>query len=191
MPRKPVFQHRKDKERKKRLQLPSATFENVSLPLGWTYMYHKSNGEHIYCKLSQNPGSSASPMGISHTLIVRSDKSWILHVHSNIVHPNTCEALKSFPSFVSPECLSEIIMSVDHLLICAGHPDSHFIEMLRMKKGKIISSNGETAAFLDPSLGWEYRCHRHSTGAKDSGRVWVQWGTRESASKYNQHRKFS
>ena len=96
-------------------------------------------------------GSSASPMAVSHTLTILSNFSWVLHVHKNQVDPSTCRALKEFPSQLTPDRVSEMLKVLDHLCVCAGQPDIRFIEMIRAKKEKIVSSRGETVAFLDSS----------------------------------------
>ncbi len=33
--------------------------------------------------------------------------------------------------------------------ICAGHPDNHFIEMIKAKKGKLLTVGGEIGSYLD------------------------------------------
>ena len=158
MPRKRVFQHRKDKERKKRLQVhksisppPAHTFDfsTVPLPLGWTQ--HEANEKRVFCKLSQVSGNSATPVAVSHTVSVFADFSWVLHVYNNQVDRTTCEALKEFSPQLTPDRIPEVLKALDRLHVCAGQPDSHFIEMVEAKKERILSSHGETVAFLDSS----------------------------------------
>ncbi len=200
MPRKQVFQHRKDKKRQKRLvklaakpttvtperQSTPLTLERQSTPLtpeqqstpltpeqqstpltpeqqstlppdfasvpvpnGW--IYQSSNNKHVYSKLCQVSGSSAIPSVVSHSLNVFEDCTWSLYVYTNRVEVENCVALSRFPSHLCPDMLRNLVNSVDKLPVCAGHPDTHFVEMLQGKKGVILASNGQTVAYLDHS----------------------------------------
>ncbi len=65
------------------------------------------------------------------------------------VDVSQCESLQSLPPALNPTEVSNLLNILDKLHICAGHPDPHLIEMIKSKKGKINSKNGETAAYLD------------------------------------------
>ena len=172
MPRKLSFQHRKGKKKTKRCKSAShappplppcnSDLSVVPLPMGWTQQ--KVNEKHTFCKLSQVSSSSASPMAVSHSLNVFNDFSWVLYVYKNRINPSTCNALKDIPSQLTPDRVSDLLKALDCLPICAGQPDSNFIEMIRAKKGKITSSHGESVAFLDSSpieepLIWRQSAH--------------------------------
>ena len=90
-------------------------------------------------------------MAVSHSLNVFDDFSWVLYVYKNQMDPSKCDALKEFPSQLTPDRVPDLLKALDCLPICAGQPDSNFIEMIRAKKGKIMSSHGESVAFLDSS----------------------------------------
>ena len=60
-----------------------------------------------------------------------------------------CSALKPFSSQLTCDKLSELLLTLDRLPVCAGQHDSHFIEMITAKKEKIMSAKGETSAYLD------------------------------------------
>ena len=170
MPRRLRFQHRKDKERRQRVERcnpptpspivtteqPASTslipdFSKVSVPDGSGWAYQTANGKHSFCKLSSLSGSSATPMSVSHTVKVFNDYTWSLHVYSNKVETSTCATLKHFPSHLTSEKLLDVLTTLDRLPVCAGQPDPHFIELLQARKGKIVSNSGQTVAYLDSS----------------------------------------
>ena len=50
---------------------------------------------------------------------------------------------------MSKDKLSQLLLTLDRLPLCAGQPDDHFMRMILSKKGKITSSVGEVAAYVD------------------------------------------
>ena len=38
---------------------------------------------------------------------------------------------------------------LDEMLVCPGHPEKHFLEMVATKKGQICGHSGDTVAFID------------------------------------------
>lgn len=47
------------------------------------------------------------------------------------------------------ENLCRLLTKLDGLSVCVGHPDQHFVKMVNIRKGKIVSSNGKVAAYVD------------------------------------------
>ena len=50
---------------------------------------------------------------------------------------------------MSADKLSQLLLRLDQLPLCAGQPDDHFVCMVLNKKGKIESHNGEVVAYID------------------------------------------
>ena len=64
-----------------------------------------------------------------------------------------CVALKLFPSALDSPTLSQLLKKVDELTLCEGHPDAHFVKMVSVKKGKILSHDGKFVAYVDEVCG--------------------------------------
>ena len=124
------------------------SFESIVLPNS-AWIKQSSQGGLAFCKLCQLAGSSAAPFALTYTLQVFQDGTWLLYVHGKKIDRNACAALHSFPETLSPTELSNLLQVLDKLHICAGHPDPHLVEMVSLKKGKIVSKNGEVAAYVD------------------------------------------
>ena len=57
-----------------------------------------------------------------------------------------CAVLSSFPERLTCETISTLLSKID---ICCGQPDENFVNMIKVKKGKIISCDSRVACFLD------------------------------------------
>ena len=45
--------------------------------------------------------------------------------------------------------LPKLLSQLDQLNICPGHPDEHFVSMVKNKKGIVLNSAGDVAAYID------------------------------------------
>ena len=64
------------------------------------------------------------------------------------VDAGTCGTLKSFAGPLNDEKLSQLLVMVDKLPVCAGQPDDHFVHMVLAKKGKVLLSDGKVVAYM-------------------------------------------
>lgn len=101
------------------------------------------------CKTSTIPAGSTQPIIITHCLTVNADLTWSLYVHNHQVKQESCPALQSIPQTLNSESLRNLLQVLEHLHVCCGQPDSHFVSMVTAKKGKIFSSDGKVAASID------------------------------------------
>ena len=60
-----------------------------------------------------------------------------------------CDVLKHFPASLTPSQVTELLSVLDQLSLCAGHPDEDFVNMIKAKKGKILSVKGDVTSYLD------------------------------------------
>lgn len=95
------------------------------------------------CKIT-----NSQPAKIMHNLIIHSNLT-SPHIHKHLGTKDTCSALQPVPVTLTSDSLRKFVIQLDHLHICYGHPDSHFVSMLNAKKGKIISQSGSLAAYVD------------------------------------------
>ena len=129
MPRKPGFQHRKKKEKERRLERLAASTEAICQPQDsnrgfstslehlaesiklpnkeWSNQSPAERGKLCFCKISQASCTSSNPLCVTHTVTVESDFSWSVFVHDRRVDPAWCGILKSFPSIVDANHLME------------------------------------------------------------------------------------
>ena len=99
----------------------------------------------LLCKVS----CKTQPLMVTHSLTIHSNLSWLLFVNQHLIDSAVCGPLKSFSGPLTPENLSQLLVEVDRLSICAGQPDDHFVRMVQAKKGKILSCNGKVVAYVD------------------------------------------
>ncbi len=83
------------------------------------------------------------------SLTFLNDGLWTLHVFKKEVDPTKCDAIKHFPPRLSTIQVSELISALHKLVLCAGHPDDHFVSMIKAKKGKLLSVKGDVTCYLD------------------------------------------
>ena len=50
---------------------------------------------------------------------------------------------------MSTDKLSQLLLTLDRLPLCAGRLDDHLMCMILTKKGRITSNNGEVVAYVD------------------------------------------
>ena len=81
-------------------------------------------------------------------MTVNSELTWSLAIH---VHENSkawCSSFSDIPK-INIEDVSQLLLRLDQLTVCPGHPDPHFVAMGNAKKGKFTSSSGDFAAHAD------------------------------------------
>lgn len=123
---------------------------SLSLPnSSWMDVSRQPLTSICLCKVSALPTVSTQPIVITHCLTVSEDLTWELYVHNRQVQPHICPALQSVPQILTSDSLNKLLQLLDRLNVCCGQPDSHFISMVKAKKGKIISCDGKVAATID------------------------------------------
>ena len=100
-------------------------------------------------KLSQIDGTSATPVGVTHTVTVNDDQTWSLHVHGQEVQPSHCNAIKNYPSKLSPYLDADLLKKLDSMRVCVGNPNYPFIQLWKARKGNILSTDGTPSAYVD------------------------------------------
>ena len=64
--------------------------------------------------------------------------------------------------------LSQLLVQLDQLSVCPGHPDPHFVAMANARKGKLTSSSGDTAAYIDRNAAVEISGQMYSETIRSS-----------------------
>ena len=101
------------------------------------------------CKLSSCPTGSQQPVIVTHYVIVNSDLTWSVNIHNHLLNLDECTVLQDIPQCLCPESLNLVLERLNKLNVCSGHRDPHFVSMLNAKKGKVTSSDGKIAAYVD------------------------------------------
>lgn len=100
----------------------------------------------------QEQSSVAQPLVISHIVKVKSDFTWTLTVHGHEVNKEHCPAMCDLPEIIGICDLTHLLVQLDQLTVCPGHPDEHFVTMANARKGSFMSSSGEVAAYVDKNV---------------------------------------
>ena len=153
MPRKGKFQHRKADQRRQRehRKLSKRVREdsgNVLLPSN-SWSCQKLTKKTVYCKVESSDEATVEPAIVTHTVTVNDNGTWTLHVYRREVNHMNCDVLKHFPASLTPSQVTELLSVLDQLSLCAGHPDEDFVNMIKAKKGKILSVKGDVTSYLD------------------------------------------
>ena len=113
--------------------------QTLKLPQGWSNATEDSVCMKL-CRISSTATTSRQPVVITHCLTVKSDLKWLLYVHNNKLTPETCQSLKQFPVTLDIVTLENLLLEIDRLRVCCGHPDAQFIAMVNAKKGEIVAN---------------------------------------------------
>lgn len=130
-------------------QVPSLTDiqSHLVLPSGnWTDQSKSPVSELKICKLGEHTRSCGVDGVVILTLVVKGDTSWTLNAHGKCLSPSTCSAISHFSRFVTPENVNDILQRLDKLMVCPGHPEERFVQMLKEKK---TFKDGRTSAVID------------------------------------------
>ena len=122
---------------------------SVVLPDGWSDHSPNDLKNLLLCRISSQACSSSVPLQMTHCVKVERDMSWSLFVYQHHVDITKSSALTSFPFTISSESLTTLLSRLNTLSICIGQPDSHFVKMVSAKKGKVVSQDGQTVAYVD------------------------------------------
>ena len=113
--------------------------------------------------------SSSHPLLITHCVTVERDQTWKISVHGHELNPQENEKLSLMPSRIQSACsLNHLLSTIDHLHVCAGHPDENFLRMVEDKKGKLISVKGTVAAYIDTNAYVELNGQTYATTLRHS-----------------------
>ena len=111
----------------------------------WSDQTQDKDETIMLCRMSHTP----KQLTVTHSLSINADLSWTLFVNQHQVEVTTCSALKAFAGPMSTDKLSQLLLTLDRLPVCAGQPDDHFMHMILAKKGRITSNNGKVVAYVD------------------------------------------
>ena len=89
-------------------------------------------------------------MVISHCLEIKKDITWTLFVHGHQVNPDSCGAIRVCTCSGHVD-INQLVVRIDSLNVCAGHPDGRFLEITKVRKGKFMSVSGNLVALVDES----------------------------------------
>ena len=88
-------------------------------------------------------------MVFSRILLISGDMTWQVYVRDFQV-PMDNEILRPYSVVtLSADTLPDLLQKLDTAVMCNGNFDSRFIEISQVRKGRLLSSNGEVVAKLD------------------------------------------
>ncbi len=134
---------------------------NVVVPEGWINI--STETKLRLCQISRQTLPNTAPLVVARSLIVKSDHSWMLHVHGHHADPLHIPGYDITPVF-DPTLTTSLLQKVERLNTCIGNPDSKIIDLAKQKKrGQFLSAKSDVVAYLDggncvSSEGQEYSC---------------------------------
>ena len=88
------------------------------------------------------------------------------------------------PAILSPTTFLELFHLIENLIICTGQPDDEFINLLKLRKGKIVSPKGTISAYIDNNSFVSYDKFFLTTVRTAQCEVLVKTGTCKSCKLY-------
>ena len=107
------------------------------------------NAPVSFYKIQDVPSSSKDHVKVSHSVFIDLDLSWKIRVHGHEVSREVCDALFDIHNMIDDCQLPKLLSQLDQINVCPGHPDKHFVIMAKSKKGKLLNSAGDVAAYID------------------------------------------
>ena len=129
-------------------------------------------------RLSRQEFTASEPVVVTRCLIVSSDLTWTVYIHGHRVEQEQCPVLQEFQSLLNVESFKRLVTLLDTLHVCPGNPDQKFVEMCENKKGKLLTTKGETAAYLDTKCSVTYAGSTYSKTVRHVGCELLVTGTR-------------
>ena len=120
---------------------------HVPIPLGWTDV--SSESEQRFCEITRQDIPDTPPLVVARSLVVQPDSSWMVHVHGHQVDQAHILSFLEVPSEICPATTATLLSTVATLAVCAGNPESQFVELAKQKSGNFLSSTGEVVAYID------------------------------------------
>ena len=119
-------------------------FKTLQLPSHWT---DKSVGilKATFCKI-EHLGHVPQ---ISSCVTINLDHTWEVHVYGKKV---TSSVLNDVNAKLNPASFLQLLQLLDNCRVCTGHPEEEFVSLLESRKGCIVSSDGNQAAYIDRSI---------------------------------------
>ena len=117
----------------------------IELPQGWHD--HTETPASVIRISKICPQSESNQPHITRSIIISSDLSWRLFVHS--IEVKKCDPLANIPTKLDVTSIVQLISIVDKLKVCAGHPEKKFIDFVTSRKGKLLNKTGDVTATID------------------------------------------
>ena len=120
---------------------------DVVVPEGWINVSNET--ELRLCQISRQDIPNIPPLAITRSLVVKSDCSWMLHIHGHRVDPSHIPTYDDTP-FLDPTSTTTLLQKVGSLNTCVGNPDPKIINLAKRKKnGQFLSQKQDVVAYLD------------------------------------------
>ena len=94
----------------------------------WSMQQSECNSQLFIYKIQEEPSSSSQPLKLSHSVTIRSDLSVRIVIHGHELNSVTCDSL-SIPEQINVQTLTALLLEIEKLNVCPGHPDKQFVHM--------------------------------------------------------------
>ena len=90
------------------------------------------------CRVSYRELVGCPPLVVTHSLIVKQDHSWLLHVHGHVVDTLKVPSLDTIPTELNGASVTLMLSRVAELNTCPGNPEPKFIALGESKKNGLF-----------------------------------------------------
>ena len=116
------------------------------LPQHWINQSTPHNPIQV-CKVSL---TESHGLVVTHSVTIYNDLSRSAFVHGHHLKINDLSVQFSVPEKIDAHFLNTFLVWLDECTVCPGHPDEHFVKMLKSRGGKIMARhNNDVIAALD------------------------------------------
>ena len=102
------------------------------------------------CRVTYQSLPNVTPLVVTHSVIIKEDYSWILHVNGHPVDPVNVPSIQRFSPLPGSDAVSFLLSEIDNLRICPGNPEGKYVELGKAKKyQQFLSEEKNVVAYVD------------------------------------------
>jgi len=109
--------------------------KSMVLPQHWINQSTSHNPIQV-CKVSL---TESHGLVVTHSVTISNDLSWSAFVHGHDLKINDLSVQFSVPEKIDAHFLNAFLVWLDECTVCPGHPDEHFMKMLKSRGGKVMA----------------------------------------------------
>ena len=125
---------------------------SLNLPMQWIVQFCEQPCELRLVELCRQQPINCAPVVVTRSIIIKEDKTWMIHVHGHKLDPLQCAATNDISSRLTLVDFKKLVKVFISSTVCVGQPDSKFTQMAVNRKGKFLSPQKEVVSYLDS--GW-------------------------------------
>ena len=102
------------------------------------------------CRVTYQSLPNVSPLVVTHSIIIKEDFLWVLHVNGHPVDPMNVPSIQRFSPLPGSDTVSFLLSKIDNLRICPCNPEGKYVELGKAKKNQqFLSEEKNVVAYVD------------------------------------------